>query len=162
MLTEPVRREDLPDGAKVLMIERVEDDDENLRGIVFDLDKETGAASVDWIGDAASVNDIVDMLLYGVVVSNGYNSKVFSINDLWFPVEIGGCVRYLQSGEISVQEAALAAVGISALRSDPPPPSREDLLAKALEEAIPLMSEEAAAMAKEILAQPRGAGQWEP
>lgn len=126
MLTEPIKKDDLPDKAIVLMIERgpftFSDADSSLRGLLCEIDGETHAATCNWIGEGETVTDIVGSL----PLTDDEKSSI------WLPVEDGGCVRFLQPDCLSLTEAAEACVGIYAFQSDPEPPSLVDRIREAL------------------------------
>jgi hypothetical protein len=104
MLERPLKREELPDGAKVLSIEKCET---GFQVLIFGIDNKTKAACIESILEVLQISDAVDYLA--------------TRGPFYFPLEEGPNIRYLTSDTLSLTEAAEACVGISAFRFDQKP-----------------------------------------
>lgn len=114
MLMQPLRKEELPDGSRILAIETIEG---GYRGVLLEVD-DIGAMSVFWIGDLSTIIDVVDAL----PLSREEKSELF------FPVKEGDLIRYLQSDTLTLAECTEACVDVLSSRSDPPPPTEAEVL----------------------------------
>lgn len=104
------RKEDLPDGARVLSIERgpfVTGHGQTFRAVLFDVDGDTGAFSCTEIVECETVGDAVSFL---------FNRGSLD-SDAWLPVEVNDEVQYFQPGGLTLAKAAEKACGVPAMKS---------------------------------------------